>query len=153
MARLGEFLVHHWALALAFLLILGLLMATEMKRRVLGFKDVPTDEAIRLINRDNAVVIDVREDKDYRDGHIINAVHIPLGLLDARVNQLEKHKDKPIIVCCKSGQESARAGVTCANTASNRYTNSAAAWRRGRAPICPWKNRTPSGRAGAPAHP
>lgn len=112
MARLGEFVVHHWALASAFLLILGLLVVTELKRKVLGFKDIPTDEAIRLMNRQNAVVLDVREDKDYGEGHIVNAIHIPLGLLDARVNQLEKHKDKPIIVCCKAGQESARAGVT-----------------------------------------
>jgi rhodanese-related sulfurtransferase len=138
MARIGEFLVHHWALASSFLIILGLLMATEMKRKVLGFKDIPTDEAIRLINRDNAVVLDVREDTEYREGHIINAMHIPLGLLDARVNQLEKHKDRPIIVCCKAGQDSARAGVTLRKHGFNpvyKLGGGIAAWKNANLPV------------------
>ena len=112
MARIVEFVVHHWLLVAAAAAILILLIVTELKRKVLGFKDVAPDEAVRLINRENAVVLDVREDRDFEAGHIINAVHVPLGLLDARAAQLEKHKGRPIIVCCKAGQESAQAGVT-----------------------------------------
>lgn len=111
MARIGEFVVHHWVLAVALLVILMLLAITEMKRKIHGFKDIPTDEAVRMMNRQNAVILDVREDKEYDQGHIINAVHIPLGLMDARIKQLDKHKDRPIIVCCKQGQDSAQAGM------------------------------------------
>ena len=112
MGRLGEFLINHWVLTLALVTIIVLLIITEMKRKLLGFRDIPTDEAVQLINRQNAVVLDVRDDKEFEEGHIINAVHIPLGLLESRINEIDKHKDKPVIVCCKSGQDSARAGVT-----------------------------------------
>lgn len=111
MSRLDEFLVHHWALAAALMAIIVALLVTEMKRKVTGFKDIPPEQAVQMINRQNAIVLDVREDKDYRDGHIINALHIPLGLLESRINQMEKHKGSPIIVCCKAGQESGQAGV------------------------------------------
>lgn len=138
MAKLGAFLIHHWILALALIVILILLVVTEMKRTVLGFKDIPTDEAIRLINRQNAVVLDVREDAEFRQGHIINAVHIPLGLLDARINQMEKHKDKPVIVCCKAGQDSARAGVTLRKHGFNpvyKLGGGITAWKNANLPV------------------
>ena len=65
--------------------------------------------ATQLINRENAVILDVREDNEYRDGHIVNSVHIPLSYLKDRLKELEKYKGKPIIVGCRSGQRSSQA--------------------------------------------
>lgn len=112
MGRIGDFIVHHWLLVAAAVVILGLLIGIELRRKVAGLKDIPPGEAVRLINRENAVILDVREDRDYEAGHIINAVHVPLGLLDARAGQLEKYKGQPIIVCGKGGQESSQVGGT-----------------------------------------
>lgn len=138
MGRIGEFIVHHYLLAAAGLLILGLLIVTELKRKGLGFKDIPPDEVVRLINRENAVVLDVREDRDFEAGHIINAVHVPLGLLDARAGQLEKHKGRPIVVACKAGQESAQAGVTLRNQGFEhvyKLGGGMAAWKNANLPL------------------
>lgn len=76
--------------------------------KVSGVTQVNTLEATRLINQD-ALVLDVREDKEFIAGHIPKARHIPLGALGNRIQELEKFKSKPIVVNCRSGQRSARA--------------------------------------------
>lgn len=63
-------------------------------------------EATLKINRDDAVVIDVREQGEYAQGHMPNARHIPLGELDRRIPELEKLKPAPIILCCATGSRS-----------------------------------------------
>ena len=76
--------------------------------KVSGVASVDTLEATRLINQD-ALVLDVREDKEFAAGHIPKARHIPLSALASRMSELEKFKNKPIVVNCRSGQRSARA--------------------------------------------
>ena len=76
--------------------------------KVSGVSQVNTMEATRLINQD-ALVLDVREDKEFAAGHIPKARHIPLSALPQRMKELEKFKNKPIVVNCRSGQRSARA--------------------------------------------
>ena len=76
--------------------------------KVSGVASVDTLGATRLINQD-ALVLDVREDKEFAAGHIPKARHIPLGALANRLGELEKFKNKPIVVNCRSGQRSARA--------------------------------------------
>lgn len=73
-----------------------------------GIEQADTLKATRLYN-DDALILDVREDKEFASGHIPKAKHIPLGKLASRMQELEKHKDKPILVTCRSGQRSARA--------------------------------------------
>ena len=63
-------------------------------------------EAVQLINRRDAVVLDVRDAAEYKSGHITNARHLPEGELDARMKELEKIKSKPIIVSCARGNRS-----------------------------------------------
>ena len=111
MPVIGQFILNHPFLVGALIIILVLLIAGEVKRKLLGFKDIKPAEVIRLINHEDAVVLDVRDDKDYAAGHILNAVHIPFALLDGRLDQLERYKGRPIIIACRSGQQSAHAGV------------------------------------------
>ena len=66
-------------------------------------------EAVQLINRRDAVVIDVGDSGDYAAGHIANARHIPEAQLAARIKELEKFKKRPIIVSCRTGSRAARA--------------------------------------------
>lgn len=73
-----------------------------------GVEQADTLKATRLFN-DDALILDVREEKEYASGHIPKAKHIPLGNLSSRIQELEKHKNKPILVTCRSGQRSARA--------------------------------------------
>ena len=103
------FVTHHWELFLALVVILGLLFGTTVSGRLRGFRSVTPLEATQLINRKDAIVVDVREDGEYHAGHILNSLHIPLRYVGQRMNELEKYKGKPIIVGCRSGQRSARA--------------------------------------------
>ena len=106
------FVLNHWELFVALVIILALLAGNRFTDRLRGFRAVSPSEATQLINREDALVLDVREDGEYQGGHIINALHIPVASLNERLGELEKHKDKPIIVGCRSGQRSARACAT-----------------------------------------
>lgn len=66
-------------------------------------------EATLLINREDAIVVDVRDQGEYAQGHIPNARHLPLADLERRSGELEKFKDRPLILCCASGARSASA--------------------------------------------
>ncbi|MBI3562921.1 MAG: rhodanese-like domain-containing protein [Gammaproteobacteria bacterium] len=101
--------MNHMYLTLAFVVLTAMLIYSFFSNKLRGFNGTAPAEAIRLINRDNAVVLDVREENEFHSGHIVNAIHIPLSFLKSRISELEKHKDKPIIVGCRSGQRSATA--------------------------------------------
>ena len=66
-------------------------------------------EAVLLINRANALVLDVRDDQEFAGGHIADAKHIPAAQLEARIGELRRYKDKPLIVNCQGGVRSAKA--------------------------------------------
>lgn len=65
-------------------------------------------QATQLINREDAQIIDVREAAEYAEGHLPNAKNIPLAKLAERVGEIEKLKDKAILVCCAAGMRSAK---------------------------------------------
>jgi rhodanese-related sulfurtransferase len=53
----------------------------------------------------------VREESEYADGHVLNSKHIPLGKLKQRIGELEKYRERPVVVICRSGQRSASACI------------------------------------------
>lgn len=65
--------------------------------------EVGAIEAVQLINRRDALVLDVRDTGDYAAGHIANAKHVPEAQLADRMKELEKYRSRPIIVSCRSG--------------------------------------------------
>lgn len=77
--------------------------------RLSGIKQVSPQEAVMLFNHQDAVVLDVREQSEWSDGHIAQARHIPLGKLKDRLKELEKYKDRPIVAVCRSGNRSGHA--------------------------------------------
>ncbi len=113
-----EFIGNHYILSLAWLVIFMMLVYSFIGSRLRGYNSANPTMATQLINRENAVVLDVREENEYLKGHIVNAVHIPAGYLNDRLKELEKYKDKPIIVGCRSGQRSAQA---CAQLKKNGF--------------------------------
>lgn len=106
-----RFFSDHWILSAVFLAVLALIIMNESRRKLLGFREVSPADAVTLINRENAVVLDVRDDQEFGAGHIINAVHTPLVLMESELSKLGTDKNRPVIVCCQSGQRSAKAGV------------------------------------------
>lgn len=65
--------------------------------------EVGTFEAVQLINRRDAVVLDVRDTGSYAAGHIASARHLPEAQVADRMKELEKFKSRPIVVSCQSG--------------------------------------------------
>jgi len=104
-AQLTEFIGNHPLLVLAAFALLAMLVGGELKRHLSGVKAVAPAEATRLLNHENAIMIDMRSDKDYRDGHIVNALHAPSDNNDISA-QLNKYRDRPLILYCRSGQQS-----------------------------------------------
>ena len=74
-----------------------------------GISRISVNEATLMINRQDALVVDVRETAEWSAGHIPNARHIALGHLGKNMSEIEKHKDKPVIVVCASGNRSSMA--------------------------------------------
>lgn len=84
-----------------------------------GANNVNPNQAVMLINRNNATVLDVREDTEFSTGHITDAKNIPLTQLENRLKELQKFKDKPILVNCQGGVRSAKA---CALLIKNEFS-------------------------------
>ncbi|MBZ9558722.1 MULTISPECIES: rhodanese-like domain-containing protein [Modicisalibacter] len=99
--QLFEFVQNHPLLVGAFVAVLAAWLAYELKT---GNHGVSTSEATNLVNRDDAVIVDIRDEKEFRAGHIAGARNIPNNRLDDRLSELDKFKDKPIVVVCKQGQ-------------------------------------------------
>lgn len=105
--QLIEFVAVNWMLVLALVVILALIVRSYIgPGSRAGLRPM---DAVRLVNHENAVVVDVRTDQEFQAGHILNAIHIPLGAFEARMNELDKYKGRPIVMSCQSGNRSGRA--------------------------------------------
>ncbi|WP_017940601.1 MULTISPECIES: rhodanese-like domain-containing protein [unclassified Thioalkalivibrio] len=107
--RLPEFLANHPILTGALLAVIGMILFVELRRLNRKYRSLSPAEAVRVINQDDALVLDVREDNEVASGRIGGAKHIPLGSLKKRMGDIEKYKDKPVVVYCRSGNRSASA--------------------------------------------
>lgn len=103
------FVIGHWYLFLALFVVLGLIVMQPLMESASGIQKVTSQEAVQLINRQAAVIVDVREPSEFQGGHIGRAINIPLGQIATRSQELKKFKERPIVVCCASGARSARA--------------------------------------------
>ena len=74
-----------------------------------GGPSLSAAEATLMLNREDGIVIDVRETSEWDGGHIPNARHIALGQLGKRISEIEKFKSQPVVVCCASGNRSSSA--------------------------------------------
>ncbi len=104
MQQFIEFSLRHWELCLAFLLILGLLLTFELHIKITGAASVSAQQAIFLINRENAILLDVRDANSYTKEHILDSINIPLSELAQKIKQLESYRERPIIINYSQGQ-------------------------------------------------
>jgi rhodanese-related sulfurtransferase len=106
--------------------------------RFRGVKEVDTVAALQLINHKDAIVLDVREPNEYASGHVLNSKHIPLGKLKERMGELEKYKDRPVVVVCRSGN---RSGTACfllgrqGFTQAHNLAGGVQAWQKNKLPL------------------
>jgi rhodanese-related sulfurtransferase len=109
-----------------------------VRKGMYGIKEVGVAEATQLMSHHDAVVLDVREDSEVAQGQIPKARHIPLGQLSARMGELEKFRDRPLVVNCRSGMRSARACVLLRKNKFEQVYNLAGgiiAWQQANMPV------------------
>lgn len=110
LTQISEFAVNHPLLVLAFVVLLVLTFFNELKIVTQRFSKLTPAAAVQLMNSEDVVVLDVREPSETTGGKIAKAIQIPVSGLAKRVNELLKHKDKSMLVYCKTGT---RSGIAC----------------------------------------
>ncbi len=103
MSDFAEFAQQNILLFIALFAIAGMLMGSEVLRWVRGIKTVNPAEALRLMNDQDARIVDIRDAGAYRVGHIPQALNIPQATLSERLDELGKVGDKPLIIYCQTG--------------------------------------------------
>jgi rhodanese-related sulfurtransferase len=106
-----QFIQSNWPLVLVMIISGGMLLWPYVGRRFSSVREVGAVSATQLINRQNAVMLDLRDGKDFAGGHVPNALHIPLAELAARSGELGKLTSRPLIAYCDRGNRSRSAAA------------------------------------------
>lgn len=132
-----EFATNNILLFAALLIVLTLLLqniiATSGNKSSLRPLQVT-----EMINREEAVILDVRPLNDFNSGHIINAINIPHNALKNQLTQMAKYKGRPIIVACRSGAQSSGASKQLRDAGHEKVYNlqgGMLAWQNDNLPI------------------
>ncbi|MEW9050067.1 MAG: rhodanese-like domain-containing protein [Neobacillus sp.] len=101
-----------------FLIVLIVVILSACGAISEGYRNVSTEEAKQQIDDDEVVVLDVRTAEEFQQGHIPNAILLPLDELETRLDELDK--EETYLVVCRSGNRSAQASEILT---SNSFTN------------------------------
>ena len=135
MDQIFTFIGSHPILVGTFVLLLALFVRNETQR---GGRTVSAQQLVDLVNRENALVLDVRDKKEFDSGHIVDAVNIPYSALESRLGELKDHKSLPLVIACKMGQHSGQAGTLLRKNGFeqvSRLTGGVAEWRNQSLPV------------------
>jgi len=138
LTQISEFAVNHPFLVMAFAVLLALTFFNEMKIATQKFASLTPAGAVKLMNDEDVVVVDVREPSETIGGKISKAVQIPFSSMSKRIGELEKHKNKTLLVYCKTG---ARSGAACRELSKSGFekvyslNGGITAWQEAHLPI------------------
>lgn len=107
MQRFFEFIGSHYILVSIFVFLLIAFLINEGKR---GGAAISSQNLVRLFNQEGAAIVDIRDSKEFKEGHIVNAINIPYSSFDSRAAELEAYKEKPVVIVCKMGQHAGAVG-------------------------------------------
>ena len=107
MLEFNLFLIDYWYFSIPLFFFIFLFAYSEMNK---GGKKIESNELTRLVNKENAILIDLRKKEDYENGHIMTALNYPHQEFDNQMHELNKFKDRPIILVCDMGRNSANIG-------------------------------------------
>ena len=107
MDRLLEFAGNHPVLVSAFFVLWAVFFVIEGRR---GGQPVSPQQATNMVNKQEGVLLDVRAEDDFRAAHIAGSVNIPHSQLEERLAELDKYKEKPLILVCNHGNTASASG-------------------------------------------
>lgn len=132
-----SFFIENWTL-FAVALASGAMLLWPALSGSAGAGSLNANEAVQLINREKAAVVDVCSPDEFTAGHVVGAKNVPLGELEAKLPGLVKNKTTPVILVCASGMRSRRA-VSIAKKLgyenSHSLTGGMGAWRAASLPV------------------
>ena len=128
------FASEQWFLLSIFLLLVYAFIWRESSK---GGKSISYHELTRLINSDAALVVDVREAKEFSSGHISGAINIPAVKIKERISELESKKDKLVVIVDKMGQHSGSIGrdLSRQGFSINRLSGGMTEWTAEKLPV------------------
>lgn len=100
-----SFLASHWILSTTFVVLVLLFLVNEWRNHISGMKGINPQELVNLMNHSGAVLIDVRTQERFTQGHILGAQNIPEKDFANRLNALNKFKSKPLVLVCGQGAD------------------------------------------------
>jgi rhodanese-related sulfurtransferase len=109
-----SFIENNWPLILVVVVSGGLLLWPLIQQRLSPVREVGALQATALINRKNALMLDVRETAEYEGGRVPNAVHLPFSQLAARASELKRFANRPVVAYCDRGSRSRAAAAKLA---------------------------------------
>ena len=109
--KMETFLIFITENLVAFFLLTALIFALIFHEGKKGGNKIDHSEATRMINRENATVIDIRNTAEFSEGHLVNSINISEDNISEQINTIEKNKEIPILLICKNGSSSKKAGM------------------------------------------
>ena len=95
-------------LAGSFAILLVLFIRNEMNR---GGTGISTQKLVDMVNREEAVLVDLRDKKEFDQGHLVGSLNVPYAAIETRVDELTRFKERPLVLICRMGQHAGTAGT------------------------------------------
>ncbi len=130
--------VRNNLLLIVVAVVSGAMLIWPLLRRTTGGPWVDASGATQLINREDALVVDVRDPGEYSTGHILGAKNWPLDHIDERGGEAARRKDKPVIVYCDTGDRTPKAAAALRKLGFTRVVNLSgglSAWQQAGLPV------------------
>ncbi|PCJ29916.1 MAG: sulfurtransferase [Gammaproteobacteria bacterium] len=118
MEHLGEFIINHWILVTAFVVLLFMVMSDQLNRKLSGVNNIAAAQAVQIVNQQKGLFLDVRDTAEYTKEHIADSISLPLSKIDDDVSL--KDTEKAIVLICASGQ---RARTAAKQLQKKGFTN------------------------------
>ncbi|MBL4632182.1 MAG: rhodanese-like domain-containing protein [Paraglaciecola sp.] len=104
MEQLITFAGENGMLSAVWVALVVMIIVTTVKMKMSPIKQISTQDLTFLMNREEGIALDIRKDKEFKAGHILEAISLPSEKIKEKgLTSLEKYKDKPIIVVCAAG--------------------------------------------------
>jgi len=138
MEQVFEFASRHLLMVGGFVAVLGLLVWTEVMRKIQGLTELTPAQAVPWINDPDAVIVDISPVAEFNKGHIVNARNLQASRLAKPDAEIEKLKDRKLLVVCKSGQSAISAAASLRKMGAGQVAvlkGGMAQWRADQFPV------------------
>ncbi|MGE0386970.1 MAG: rhodanese-like domain-containing protein [Gammaproteobacteria bacterium] len=138
MEKIPEFIANHWVLVSAAVVLLALLVANLWTGATAAGESISPAAAVHLINRDDALVIDLRDAAAFARGHIIDALNVPAASIGERIEALKAHSARPVIILADMDGPAARGAAQLRGagfTRLYRLRGGVSAWQSDNLPL------------------